>query len=254
MLVWAPQRAAFEVALHLQGLYEFVGRVVCVTAGGAVPEGARAEFMTLGDAALDDVLATASAVLCPEPRRSCRRGRVRTPRYGIVAPLTSGAHEFAGEIVPWDPLNTNFLAAAIGVAMTRPAAVRAEPPAPPAAPRIPPRPAFIDESELPLVSIITPTYNRPDDLRRMLGCLAAQTYPNIESVIVNDGGVAITDIVAEFSFARLIDLPENVGAFAAQEIGYRDCRGTFLTILPDDDWFYPDHVDRLMTAIFRSGV
>jgi glycosyltransferase involved in cell wall biosynthesis len=117
----------------------------------------------------------------------------------------------------------------------------------------PPRPPFIRENELPLVSIVTPTYNRRDDLSRMLSCLAAQTYPRIEAVVVNDGGVPVDDIVAAFPFARLIDRPVNAGALRALEVGRAAARGEYIGVLPDDDWLYPDHVDRLMNAIFRSG-
>jgi hypothetical protein len=253
VLVWAPQREAYELELHLLGLHEFLGRVVCVTAGGAPAQRARAEFLHAGDPALAGILAVAGAVLCPEPNDPADAVAFARLGYGVVAPITSGAHEFAGTIVPWDALNAVFLATAIRVALARPAAMVGEPSAPPIAPRVPQRPAFIDAADLPLVSVITPTYNRREDLRRMLGCLAAQTYPNIESVIVNDGGVAIDDIVDDFPFARLIDLPENVGGIAAQDVAYRNCRGAYIAQLPDDDWFNPDHIERLVTAMMRSG-
>jgi glycosyltransferase involved in cell wall biosynthesis len=83
--------------------------------------------------------------------------------------------------------------------------------------------------------------------------LAAQTYPNLESLVVNDGGVPVGGVVAEFPFARVINQPENAGAPRAVEFGWREIRGEYIGLLPDDDWLYPDHIERLMNAMFRTG-
>jgi glycosyltransferase involved in cell wall biosynthesis len=129
--------------------------------------------------------------------------------------------------------------------------VHAERARPPRAPARPPRPDFITES--PLISVITPTYNRREDLKKMLSCIAAQTYTNVESIVVNDGGEAVDDIVAAYPFAKLINLDKNTGGMRALAIGRDHARGEYIGILPDDDWYYPDHFERLMNAIFRSG-
>jgi len=251
LVVWAPLRPAIETALICHGLLEFHGEVTVVSAGGAPPAHARATFVVPGDPRVDDALARSAVVICVEPNDPADAVAFARLGYGVVAPMTSGAHEFAGDVVPCDVLDAKFLFVSVSVALARPASVHAEPSPPPRAPRRPERPSFV--TGLPLVSVLTSTYNRREDLRKMLSCLAAQTYPNIESVIVNDGGCAIDDIVAEFPFARLINLTENVGAVRAAKIGYDEVRGDFLALLPDDDWFYPDHLERLMNAIFRSG-
>jgi hypothetical protein len=253
VVVWAPHRPAIETALHMHGLAEFHGDVTCVSAGGPLPSRTTARFVAPADPELGPALAAAAAVVCVEPGDPSDAVAFARLGYGVVAPLTSGAHEFAGNVVTWDALNARFLHSVVAVAVTRPAFVRSEPPRPPHAPRMPGRPAFVPPADVPLVSIVTPTFNRPGELRRMLSCIAAQTYPNIESVVVNDGGVAVADVVAEFPFARLIDLPENAGALRAVEVGRRDARGEYIALLPDDDWLYPDHVERLMNALLRSG-
>jgi hypothetical protein len=253
VVVWAPHRPASDCALALHGLLEFHGDVICVSSGAPFPTHARATFLEPGGPAVAAALSRAPAIVCVDPADPSEAVAFARRGYGVVAPLTSGAYEFAPEIVTWDAIDARRLFTAVAVAVTRPAAVRAEPPHPPRAPSRAIRPAFIKPDELPLVSIVTPTYNRPDDLRKMLSCLAAQTYPNIESVVVNDGGVCVDDIVADFPFARVIDLPENAGALRAVEVGRRAARGEYIGLLPDDDWLYPHHIEQMMNAMFRSG-
>jgi len=100
---------------------------------------------------------------------------------------------------------------------------------------------------------VTPTLNRPGDVRNVLQCIAAQRYPKVESVVVNDGGVRLDEIVAAFPFARVLNLPQNVGALRAELEGIAIARGEFIQLLADDDWLYPDHIERLAFALLRTG-
>jgi glycosyltransferase involved in cell wall biosynthesis len=253
VVVWAPDRPALETALHLHGLAEFHGSLTCVSAGGPLPSHSAATFLAPADPGVEAALATATVVVCIDPTDPSDAVAFARLGYGVVAPESSGAHEFATGVTVLDALDVNFLFAAVAVAMARPASVLDEPEPPPRAPLQAARPDFIDGHDLPLVSIITPTYNRREELRAMLSCIAAQTYPNIESVVVNDGGEAVDDIVAAFPFARLIDKRPNAGTARAQLTGWENARGEYIGLLPDDDWLYPDHIERLMNAMFRSG-
>jgi hypothetical protein len=136
VVVWAPHRPAFEVALHLHGLVEFRGEVTCVTAGGPLPSRATARFLAADDPGCAIVLGSAAAVICVEPRDPSDAVAFARQGFGVVAPLASGAHEFAGDVLTWDPLNARFLHTVVAVAVTRPASVRSEPPRPPRAPRV----------------------------------------------------------------------------------------------------------------------
>lgn len=252
-VVWAPHLPALDCALALFGLADFHGELTCVSAGGALPAHAAGTFLAPDDPAVAAALSRASAVVCVDPGDPSDAVAFARLGYGVVAPITSGAHEFAGTVVVWDALDARKLFTALAVAIARPAHVAAEPPPPPRAPRSSSLPDFVPPGELPLVSIVTPTYNRPESLRDMLSCLAAQTYPNLEAVVVNDGGEAIDDVVAAFPFARLIEQPRNMGALRAVEVGRTLARGEYIGLLPDDDWLYPDHVERMVHAMLRSG-
>lgn len=254
VVIWAPHRVGAEMAMHLHGLAEFVGDVTCVVGGGpfAGPR-TNATVVLPNDPRVNDALSRASVILCAEPSDPADAVAFARLGYGVVAPFTSGAHEFATDIVPWDALNSRFLFTAVTVASARPASVRSEPSRPVHTPKMPERPAFMPANEFPLISVITPTFNRPADLRGLLNCIKAQTYPNIESVIVNDCGSPVDDIVAEYPFARLINLEKNGGAIPATIAGFEHCRGEYIAYVPDDDLVLPDHFERMMNAMFTSG-
>ncbi|HVA33442.1 MAG TPA: glycosyltransferase family 2 protein, partial [Candidatus Baltobacteraceae bacterium] len=250
VVVWAPYRSRVQLALHAFGLSEFIGDVCFVTADGAAVAD---ELTTLrrDDPRVDQVLGRAGCVVCVEPNDPGDAVAFARHGLGIVAPLTSGAHEFAPEVVVWDAANATLLHKAVARALARPAAIRqayvAPPPVPPASASPVPRDA------LPLVSVIIPTFNRPDDLRNVLRAVGAQTYPAVEAVVVNDCGSPVDHVVAEFPFARLIEHPVNRGTIEGWGTGMKHARGEYIEFLPDDDSIYPDHIERVMFALLRSG-
>jgi glycosyltransferase involved in cell wall biosynthesis/LmbE family N-acetylglucosaminyl deacetylase len=115
-------------------------------------------------------------------------------------------------------------------------------------------------ADLPLVSVITRTQNRPEFLREAIRSVASQTYPNIELIVVNDGGENCTTIVTEESIGSIQHvhyeyLEEKKGRAHAANIGLKKSQGAFLIFLDDDDYFLPEHLDKLVTAIStQSGV
>ena len=232
VVVWAPHRPAEQLALHAFGLGEFLGEVWFVAADGSSgPHGART--LLRDDPRTVEVLARSAAVVCVEPNDPGDAVAFARRGFGVVAPLTAGAHEFAPEVVVWDAADAATLPKAVVKALARPAAVRQAFPLPPAAPPAPPAP--VPREQLPLVSVVIPTYNRPQDLARALAAVGAQTYPFVEAVVVNDAGAPVGDVVAAFPFARLIDHDVNRGAVAAIETGLRHARADYIEFLPDDD-------------------
>jgi hypothetical protein len=250
VVIWAPYRTRIQLALHVFALSEFVGDVCCVTAdGAAVPGGITT--LRRDDPRVAQFLGRAGCVVCVEPNDPGDAVAFARHGLGIVAPLTAGAHEFAPEVVVWDAANAMTLYQAVARALARPAAIRQVYVAPPAVP--PALPSPLPRDELPLVSVIIPTFNRPRDLRAVLQAVRAQTYPHVEAVVVNDFGSPVADVVAEFPFARLFEHPVNRGTIEALETGMQHAKGEYIEFLPDDDSIYPDHIERVMFALLRSG-
>ncbi len=104
----------------------------------------------------------------------------------------------------------------------------------------------------PLVSIVIPTFNRPELLRRALESLAAQLYHPLEAVVVNDAGCAVEPVVAEFRdrlSVQLIEHDQNRYLAAARNSGAKAARGEYIGYLDDDDRLYPHHIGHLMFLI-----
>ncbi|MBI4763942.1 MAG: glycosyltransferase, partial [Deltaproteobacteria bacterium] len=104
-------------------------------------------------------------------------------------------------------------------------------------------------STLPLVSVIVPTYNRPDQLVSAVRSIRAQTYRKVEIIVVNDNGVDVADRLGPLNTdnnIHYIKHSRNRGLAAARNTGIRASRGKYLAYLDDDDLFYPDHLDTLV--------
>ena len=109
--------------------------------------------------------------------------------------------------------------------------------------------------ETPLVSVVLPTRNRPDFLCRALQSVLAQTYPAIEVLVVNDGGIDVQELITcldQKGIIRYFNLPETVERSAARNLALRQARGRYITYLDDDDRYYPHHINTLVNQLQKS--
>jgi glycosyltransferase involved in cell wall biosynthesis len=98
----------------------------------------------------------------------------------------------------------------------------------------------------PLVSIIIPIYNAEKYMSRCLDSCSAQTYGNIEVLMVNDGSNDESEkICRKYSLndKRFILLTqENKGVSEARNNGILHAKGKYITFADSDDWLAPDAV------------
>lgn len=107
----------------------------------------------------------------------------------------------------------------------------------------------------PVVSVILPTYNRPQFLPRALASAVGQTLRELEVIVVNDGGAP-----AEASMAALGEDPRvhyvrtghNGKIAAARNVGLRLARGRYVAYLDDDDYYLPFHLETLVAELRRG--
>ena len=104
-----------------------------------------------------------------------------------------------------------------------------------------------------LVSIIVPTYNRPDLLSRALDSIAAQTYRDYEVLVVNDAGLDVSNVVKRFSGAKYYRHGVNRGLAAARNTALKHAQGHYIAYLDDDDWYYSRHLEALVSNLESTG-
>ncbi len=105
----------------------------------------------------------------------------------------------------------------------------------------------------PRVTVIIAAYNRSGPLRYAVSSVLAQTFDDLELVVVGD---ACTDdsetVVREFSDPRVAwhNLPVNSGnQFAPNNHGLAHARGRYIAYLGHDDLWHRDHLSKLVSAI-----
>jgi GT2 family glycosyltransferase/thioredoxin-like negative regulator of GroEL len=111
-------------------------------------------------------------------------------------------------------------------------------------------------SNAPLVSVIMPTFDRPDFLPRAVASVLAQTYPNLELIVVNDAGCPVEDLLRPLDpdgRITYLRLRENRNRSAARNAGLALARGKYVAYLDDDDWYLPTHLERLVGLLEQSG-
>ena len=105
-------------------------------------------------------------------------------------------------------------------------------------------------SEPPKVSIIVPIYNVEQYLRRCIDSLLAQTYTNIEIVLVDDGSPDncgdICDEYAQTDTRIKVIHKKNCGLSAARNSGIEAVSGEWVTFIDSDDWLETDAIECLM--------
>jgi glycosyltransferase involved in cell wall biosynthesis len=103
----------------------------------------------------------------------------------------------------------------------------------------------------PFFSVIIPVYNRAHVLGRALRSVLAQTCPDFEVVVVDDGSSDDpAAIIAAFSDPRIVYIRQkNRGGGAARNAGIDAARGRFIAPLDSDDEFLPHHLERMKALL-----
>lgn len=104
-------------------------------------------------------------------------------------------------------------------------------------------------SELALVSIIVPVYQVKEYIEECVESLLAQTYTNLEILLVDDGstdgsGAMCDEYAAKDNRVRVIH-QENQGLSAARNTGIKLAMGEYVAFVDSDDVVLPDFIETL---------
>ncbi len=109
----------------------------------------------------------------------------------------------------------------------------------------------------PLVSIIMPVYNGAKYLGEAINSALAQTYKNVEVIVVNDGsddGGATAAVIESFG-NRIIALhKENGGVSSALNLGVSKMRGEYFAWLSHDDVLLPDYLEKQIEFLNKNHI
>ena len=108
----------------------------------------------------------------------------------------------------------------------------------------------------PLISLIIPVYNVEAYLQKCFDSVVAQTYQNLEVIVVNDGStdgsLTVCNRYVKKNGWKLIS-QENGGLSAARNTGLLHANGEYITFLDSDDWMADDLIETLLYKAIQYG-
>lgn len=110
------------------------------------------------------------------------------------------------------------------------------------------------QADSPPISIIIPVYNRTEYAKVAIKSALAQTYPNIEVIVVDDGssdGTYETLVALDLPIV-LLQNKVNKGPAGSRNAGIKVSRGEYLFFLDSDDALEKDGVTSLYEALRRK--
>lgn len=114
----------------------------------------------------------------------------------------------------------------------------------------------------PLVTVVIPSFNHAAYIDKAIESVLAQTYPNIELIIIDDGSSDDShDIIRKYEGHPKISVrlnSENAGQSAVINQALAIAKGEFVAFLPSDDWYLPHkteiQVQKFLTSSDTIGV
>jgi len=100
----------------------------------------------------------------------------------------------------------------------------------------------------PMVSIVSVNYDQPEVTCEMLASLRKVTYPNFETLIVDNGSPTTNPhcIKEKHPEAHLIISEENLGFAGGNNIALKQAKGDYVLLLNNDTEVKPDFLDSLV--------
>ena len=108
--------------------------------------------------------------------------------------------------------------------------------------------------KLPLVSIIIPVYNGSNYMREAIDSALAQTYPNIEIIVINDGSNdngATEKIALGYGEKITYIKKENGGVSSALNAGIEAMHGEYFSWLSHDDKYLPEKIETQVAVLIQ---
>jgi glycosyltransferase involved in cell wall biosynthesis len=109
---------------------------------------------------------------------------------------------------------------------------------------------------MPRISVIIPTYNRPELLLSAIGSVLNQTFQDFELIVVDDASEGQTqDVLTGFNDRRIKYIRHNAnrGEAASRNTGITHAKGEFIGFLDDDDQWLPEKLRLQVDLLEKSS-
>lgn len=107
------------------------------------------------------------------------------------------------------------------------------------------------------VSIVVPMYNCSNAISRCVHSILAQTYQNIEVLLVDDGSIDDTEIICseikKHDDRISIFRQKNSGVSAARNLGIAKAKGRYLMFVDSDDYLSETYVEKMVSALENAN-
>ena len=108
-----------------------------------------------------------------------------------------------------------------------------------------------------LVSVIVPVYNGERTIERCVDSILAQTYLNVEVLVINDGSSDTTLDVCNKRYqndsrVKILSLHCNKGVSAARNTGLENAGGAYIGFCDADDYLEPEMLEKLITVLVKE--
>lgn len=105
-----------------------------------------------------------------------------------------------------------------------------------------------------LVSVIIPVFNREKTIGRAVESVLAQTYRDIELIVVDDGSQDNTiDVLTHFGSRLRLITQKNAGPSAARNTGIKASSGEIVAFLDSDDSWLPEKIEKQVRLMSPNG-
>ncbi|MDE7258904.1 MAG: glycosyltransferase, partial [Lachnospiraceae bacterium] len=108
------------------------------------------------------------------------------------------------------------------------------------------------------ISVIVPVYNSIDCLKKCVRSICAQTYENLEILLIDDGSTDGTDKLCDklaTEDRRICAYhKKNGGASSARNMGIGLAAGAYLGFVDSDDYIEPDMYELMMNAMLENAL
>ena len=105
---------------------------------------------------------------------------------------------------------------------------------------------------MPEVSVVIPTYNSVRYLTEAVDSVLAQTFRDLEVIVVDDGSTDETELVMRrYPEPVRYIRQKNAGVAEARNRGIREASGRYIAFLDADDTWYPHKLERQLAELRR---